>query len=1112
MPTSTPFERIRHVIVLMLENRSFDHMLGDLKHVDPDVDGIDRASLDSNDDPHGPAIAQHDGAATRFGPKQDIGHEPEDVATQIDRGNQPMSGFVRNFRAGKFGADDRLAQQVMGYFAVGDTPQGDALPALHGLARDFTVCDRWYSSVPGPTWPNRFFMLTGTSAGWAHMPGAAGPYRPPYVYPQETIFGRLADRGLRGRVYHGGISNVLLLSKMWFHPSRFADLDRFFADAAGPEKAFPEFAFIEPDFFGDDAADQHPPHDVMLGDALIARVYNAIRANRALWESSLFVVLYDEHGGFYDHVLPPGAIPPGDPPKDGFDFDFYGVRVPALLVSPWLPRRACHTEFDHTSVLRFVCDRWNLAPLGRRAAAANSLAAAFLPLDAPRADTVAKLTVAKTTKAATRAPRSRAVAGPELNALQEALLTAVERYVPVGAAVPLSRRAAKGLRGETVATPDVRVEDALARVAAMRESIGPERRPLRVLAVHGVGHGDENTAWQAAWRETIVRQVHAQFGAAERDVEIVFATYDGLFDAHDLSLADVIRALRVMTQGMISGTIGGERRAVSPLEKVHDTIEWTAGMALEWAGSAALRQSLRDKIDAQFAAVDPQLVAAHSLGALICYDLFRRKVVEGKGPELDGRVLLTFGAQLAHPALLKVFDGRIEPLHAPDATGAEHGFAHWYHLYNPKDRVFTRPLPRVDDVTTNIVAEFDSPDVLNHIGATYLGHAATVSAWAAIAALPSFPAARERGLASSGPARPVVIPPVVRTERGPRRALLIGINDYPDPRNRLEGCVNDVFLMSSVLQERGFKPEDIRVVLDHRATRQGVMDRMDWLVDGAREGDLRFLFYSGHGAQIPTYDEKAEPDGTDETLVLHDFDWTRATAFTDKEFSAYYRALPYGVHLFSVFDCCHSGGMTRGGTRVRGIDPPDDVKHRALKWLPDRQMWVARDFENPIGRDFRLFEGKLRVKKGTAAAAKSRPISGMRGFGQSDRFRATGSSKNERSQVAAARRDYGHKGPYLPLLLYACGEAQLAAEYEHGVVSYGAFTYVLAKTLRALRSEPDQTLLATLMRRAAEELAELGYDQVPELFGPSHKYGKDLALAKALLGGRPRGKAPSVRR
>ena len=140
--------------------------------------------------------------------------------------------------------------------------------------------------------------------------------------------------------------------------ARYFYIDEFFDDARGREEDFPQFCFIEPDFMGIVGNDDHPPHDVMKAEKLIADVYNALRANENLWEATLLVVLYDEHGGFYDHAIPPMAVAPDDHHEE-YAFNQLGVRVPALLVSPWVERRIETTQFDHTSFLKYLTENGN---------------------------------------------------------------------------------------------------------------------------------------------------------------------------------------------------------------------------------------------------------------------------------------------------------------------------------------------------------------------------------------------------------------------------------------------------------------------------------------------------------------------------------------------------------------------------------------------------------------------------------------------------------------------------------------------------------------------------------------------------------------------------------
>jgi phospholipase C len=149
---------------------------------------------------------------------------------------------------------------------------------------------------------------------------------------------------------------------------------------------------VASDNFGKLQDDQHPPSNVKRGEQLIANVYNALRSNQSLWEKSLLVILYNEHGGFYDHVEPPAAVPPDDSLKE-FSFAQYGVRVPAILVSPWVNAGVADDEFDHTSLLKYVTDKWGLGPLGDRVVSAGSFAGYIADgIAAPRTDTPPSVT------------------------------------------------------------------------------------------------------------------------------------------------------------------------------------------------------------------------------------------------------------------------------------------------------------------------------------------------------------------------------------------------------------------------------------------------------------------------------------------------------------------------------------------------------------------------------------------------------------------------------------------------------------------------------------------------------------------------------------------------
>lgn len=384
---------IKHVVLLMLENRSFDHMLGCLQAELPGLDGVISPSGPRvNEDANGNAFEQAAGAGREI--KPDPMHETPNVLAQLANDNR---GFVRDYKD-HYGADvsGDHCQQIMAFH------DRDTLPAAHQLARHFTVCDQWFCPVPGPTWTNRLFALSGTSLGRVHMPKGLFDLNL-HRYQQDTIFDRLRAKKRRYRIYVGDFPLALLFE----HERRFAagrhyaDIGRFDRDAENAA-TFPEFAFIEPRYLWPGVDDDHPPHDVLKGQRLIADVYNALRRNEALWQSTLLIVTYDEHGGFYDHVVPPAAVPP-DTHVQEYTFDRYGVRVPALLISPWVDPVVCKTRFDHTSVLRYLIDKWGLDRLTARSDTANSIADAIRTGRPARDDTPPS--VMPRPLAAARAPR-----------------------------------------------------------------------------------------------------------------------------------------------------------------------------------------------------------------------------------------------------------------------------------------------------------------------------------------------------------------------------------------------------------------------------------------------------------------------------------------------------------------------------------------------------------------------------------------------------------------------------------------------------------------------------------------------------------------------------------
>lgn len=568
---------------------------------------------------------------------------------------------------------------------------------------------------------------------------------------------------------------------------------------------------------------------------------------------------------------------------------------------------------------------------------------------------------------------------------------------------------------------------------------------LTILCVHGVGHGDIDPNLQPTWTASI--QESLQRWNPSIEVSYDFLVYDHLFDHAPLNPITCAKAMaRLLASGIVHG-LGDLFSKKRGLFDIPEQIRWTAGMVAQWASEDKLRKETRQAVLNQLKSDKYDVVVAHSLGSLICYDTFLHN------PQvIAGKRLVTLGSQIGNPFVRDLFAGRLKALNRA---------ASWHHLFNPNDHVLTAQISLDNDNFEQVLTEFDIPnDILNHNAPYYLRHSnAVATVWREVSGAKIVKAAT-RALST--------FKSISRKPR--RRALLVGINDYPDPESRLDGCVNDVFLMSSVLQECGFDSEDIRIVLDDRATAQGILDRLHWLLDDAKAGDERVFFYSGHGAQIPSYGPRDEVDRMDECLVAHDFDWNPEHAVTDNQFFDLYSQLPYDTRFMAIFDCCHSGGMTReGGRKVRGLTPPDDIRHRALKWNAELQMWEDRPLESP--------NESLRKWKGGKQMLGERGATYRLG-------RAVGLRSLPKNVYDRTRKELGHEGPFLPIIMQACQENQLASEYRHGVTSYGAFTYSLAQELRMNRAQGINLTFNQLNAAVTNRLKTLRYDQVPNLFGP----------------------------
>jgi phospholipase C len=398
------FQGIKRFVVLMLENRSFDHLFGYLKAVNSKVMGLTGSEFNQKDPnaPADPAIKV--GRASSFVMTFDPGHEYYDVKIQLygplpgtdpglppianpARDPAPMTGFIASAtQAVDFSGDEDLVMECF---------QPDQLPVLTTLAAEFALFNFWYSSLPGPTWPNRFFVHAATSGGLTDSPSTnqivAG-----FSFQNGAIYERLKNAGKVWCIYHDGLPQTAGISSLraeYVDPftERFKAMENFFDDVKSG--ALADYSFIEPRYdTGNNylnGTSMHPLNDIRKGEALVKQVYEALR-NSPYWSDTMLIITFDEHGGFYDHQSPPATVPTGDDskyanPNYSFLFDRLGVRVPGIVVSAYTGKGTiigddpgdASTVFDHSSVLATVEKRFGLEPLTNRDRAANTLEVAI---------------------------------------------------------------------------------------------------------------------------------------------------------------------------------------------------------------------------------------------------------------------------------------------------------------------------------------------------------------------------------------------------------------------------------------------------------------------------------------------------------------------------------------------------------------------------------------------------------------------------------------------------------------------------------------------------------------------------------------------------------------
>jgi phospholipase C len=344
---------IDHIVLVMQENRSFDHYFSKLSH-----GGVDVASPDeTNPDKDGKPISRFHMAEYCF---EDTSHSWKNSHRQF--GNGKMDGFVTT--------NDPEGTRAMGYYDESD------LPFYYDLARTFSISDRHFCSVLGPTWPNRMFFFAGTSYGITQN---IAPPDQPDGEPYPNIFTRLTEAKVSWKVYAAGVASAFIFASTFSaNTEHYVSQDEYFKDAAAG--TLPAVSIFEPQFASTDMGvreDEHPPGDMQVGQALVARVVNALMQSPN-WKSSALFLTYDEHGGLYDHVPPPEACAPDEFPARNAtttvegDFKRYGFRVPLIAVSPYVKRgHVTHRVTDNASVLRFVEARFNLPAITRRDANAE---------------------------------------------------------------------------------------------------------------------------------------------------------------------------------------------------------------------------------------------------------------------------------------------------------------------------------------------------------------------------------------------------------------------------------------------------------------------------------------------------------------------------------------------------------------------------------------------------------------------------------------------------------------------------------------------------------------------------------------------------------------------
>ncbi len=343
---------IEHVVVVMMENHSFDDHFGMLGRGDGFTLDSSGRPLDANPDGSGKFVRAF--------------HMPSTCQLH----GVPGQDWVRSHTSWDNGRNDGFVKAstavAMGYWDETD------IPFYYALGKTFPLCDRWFCSTLAQTYPNRRFLLAGTAAGIVSTSNAALTVSPP---PNGTIMDRLHAHGISWRNYYTDLPGTFVVLKTATdYPKNVSKIDQFYKDAAAGKLPF--LSFVDPHF---ENQSEENPQDIRVGEAFAAKVINAVMQS-PLWPKTVLIWTYDEHGGYYDHVAPPRAIKPdnikpgADVPVRAFDYDYYGFRVPAVVVSPYARRDyVSHVVHDQTSILKLIETKWNIGALTYRDANADDL-------------------------------------------------------------------------------------------------------------------------------------------------------------------------------------------------------------------------------------------------------------------------------------------------------------------------------------------------------------------------------------------------------------------------------------------------------------------------------------------------------------------------------------------------------------------------------------------------------------------------------------------------------------------------------------------------------------------------------------------------------------------